>query len=90
MTGSVCLIIITFNNFFISRQILENILLLLMFVGVLWMWFMVNQVRQDIRDKRNMNRQEEKVEIELVEVDDKFGEQTDSLLETLEHPIEID
>ena len=45
---------------------------------------MVNQVRQDI-----MNRQEEKVEIEVVEIDDKFGERTAIFFEMLEDPNEI-
>ena len=43
---------------------------------------MVNQVRQDIRDKRNMNRQEEQEDIELVAMDDMCGERTDIVVQT--------
>ena len=44
---------------------------------------MVNQVRQDIRDKRNMNRQEDHEDIELVAMDDMCGERIDIVVQTL-------
>ena len=66
-TGSFCLFIITFYNILLyRREIPDNIVLLAMCVCVIGMWVMVNQVRQDIRDKRNMDREEE---IELVAMD---------------------
>ena len=78
-----CLICITFNNNLISKgELLENISLLVIFVVVVWMWFMVNQVRQDIRDKRIMNRNEEQEDIELVAMDDMCGERTDIVVQT--------
>ena len=80
MTGCFCLICITFNNNFIYRGEIENILLLIIFVFVIWMWFTVNQVREDIRDKMNMNRQGEQEDIELVATDEICGESTDILV----------
>ena len=46
---------------------------------------MVNQVRQDIRDKRNMHRQEEQEDIELVTTDDMCGE-IGITVQTFENP----
>ena len=90
MTGCFCMICLTFNSILISqRKILDNILILIIFVVVVWMWFMVNQVRQDIRDKRNMIRQEEQVDMELIATDDNSVERTDIWMEPFEDPIEI-
>ena len=90
MAGCFCMICLTFNSILISqRKILENILILIIFVVVVWMWFMVNQVRQDIKEQRNMNRQEEQVGMELVATDDNSVERTDDWIEPFEDPIEI-
>ena len=66
--GDVCLILITFYNIiFFRREILENIALLTMCVCVTGMWVIINQIRQDTRDKRNMEMEEEA--LALVETD---------------------
>ena len=90
IAGCFCMICLTFNSILISqRKILENILILIIFVVGVWMWFMVNQVRQDIRDKRNMNLQQEQIDMELVATDDNSIERTDIWMESFEEPIEI-
>ena len=68
--GDGCLFLITFYNILLFRRnILENIVLLTMCVGVTGMWVMVNQVRQDIRDKRNMGMEVGEETLDLVEKD---------------------
>ena len=66
---------------------LENVLLLLMFIFITWMWIMVNQARQEIRNKRNMDREQEA--IESVAMDERSRETAFNGLETLEFPTEI-
>ena len=66
---------------------LENVVLLLMFIFITWMWIMVNQARQEIRNKRNMDREQEA--IESVAMDERSRETAFNGLETLEFPTEI-
>ena len=50
---------------------------------------MVNQIRQDIREKRNRHRHEEHNDMELVATDDNSVERTDIWMEAFDEPIEI-
>ena len=63
-------------------------MLLIICVGVFWMWVMVNKVRGAMWDKRNIDRQAKQEDMELVETDDKCGTRA-SLLEAVEDTIEI-
>ena len=72
MIGFVFMICITLHNLLVSGgQILENIWLLTICVGVILMWVMVNQVRRTIWNKRNIERPFELENMELVTTEDK-------------------
>ena len=65
--GEICLIAIAFHNILFDRsQTFTSILLLLMSVLVLLLWLMINQVRQDIRDNRNTEREDQEETFEIL------------------------
>ena len=85
MIGFVFMISITFHNLLVSgKQILENIWLLVICMGVIWMWVMVNKVRRAIWSKRNIERQIEQEHLELVATEDVCEEHGPGRL--LPHP----
>ena len=48
---------------------LSNVFLLFMSGSVIFLWLMVNQVRQDIRDKRNADRDAQDANLELIAIE---------------------
>ena len=47
----------------------NNVFLLFMSAGVIFLWLTVKQVRQDIRDKRNTDREAEDEHLELTVIE---------------------
>ena len=57
---------------------------LIMFVFITWMWVMVNQVRQDIRDKRNTDMGDKERDVSELSAMDETSLGTDHRLEESE------
>ena len=69
---------ITFHNILMYRRhILENIFLVVMSVFITWMWVMVNQVRNYIKEEEITRRQDQ---MELISIQESIEDVSVSLL----------